>query len=130
MERLRAPNVIDDGVAVGKGDVMSGGDYVMNTNEGSTETIGDYGSWVRSDVCHLLDWLCFHVAVTDGCTGRCGADIVLTRRRHRGEVVIMASLSMTAFGSMYVFDECLKAILGGLLRVRERYGGVRVIGVV
>ncbi len=47
-------------------------------------------------------------------------DVVLSMRRRRGDVVIIAPLSITALGSCGDRWICLGAVLGGLLRVWGR----------
>jgi hypothetical protein len=136
-ERVCGSDVGDDGLAVGECDVVSCGDDVVDTDEGCTETIGDYGGWVGSDVCGLFHWLCFHVAVTDRCTWRRGTDVVLPDGAHEETAWGSCHHSATVddcvrvvWREVDVFDDCLGAVLGGLLRVGERGGGVGVGGLV
>lgn len=81
-QRVCGSEISDNGVAVGKGDGVSCGNDVMDADEGGTESVGDYGSWVGSDVCGLFYWFCFHIAVSDRCAWRRGTDVVLPDGAH------------------------------------------------
>ena len=60
-----AADVRDDGVEVGKCDIVAGGDNVVYADEGSAESVWDDRCLVGANVCHFFHGFCLHVAVPD-----------------------------------------------------------------
>jgi len=109
----------------------------MDTDEGGTETIGDYGGWVGSDMCGLFDGLCFHVTITNRRTWGRGSDVVLPDSSHEETTwgcchhsAAIDDCVRVVRREVDVFYDCLGAILRGSLRGGEGGGGCWLGGLI
>ena len=74
-ECVCAGDIADDGFVVGECDNVAGGNDVVHTDECCAVSIWYYGERVGSDMGCFFDGFCFHVAVADGCSRWCWADV-------------------------------------------------------
>ena len=79
-EGVSAADVADDGFVVSECDHVAGRDDVVDAYEGRAVTIWYDGQRIGSNMRGLLDWLRFHVAISDRGSWRGGADVRLPFR--------------------------------------------------
>ncbi len=98
---------------------MAGGDDVVHADECGAISFGYDRQGVGSDVEYFFDGFCFHVAITDGCSGRGWANVGLPFRGGHEETVGSGSHHGTAIedcvgivgGGMDILHKCLCACL-------------------
>ena len=74
-ECVRAGDIADYSFVVGECDNVAGGYDVVYADKCGTVSIWYYGERVGSDMGCFFDGFCFHVAVADGCSRWCWADV-------------------------------------------------------
>ena len=97
----------------------------MDAHQSGAESVRDDGGLVRANGGHLFHRFGFHIPVPDGCTWGGWAYVVLPNGPHE-QAARCGGHHGTAVddgvgvvrGQVDIFDNCLGADLGGLLRLR------------